>query len=49
MPVVLLQLIYNENGKSRSKEVTKKPIEMQLKSIHRKIFSASHENAKIRE
>ena len=39
----------NENGKSRSKEVKKKPTQNLLKSLHRKIFSASHEDAKIRE
>ena len=39
----------NENGKSRSKEVTKKPTQMQLKSVCRKIFGTSHEDAKIRE
>ena len=37
----------NENGRSKSKEVTKKPTQMQLKSVHRKIFSYSHEDAKI--
>ena len=39
----------NENGKSRSKEVTKELTQMQLKSFHRKIFGASHEDAKIGE
>ena len=39
----------NGNGKTRSKEVTKKPTQMQLKSVHRKIFSASHEDANIGE
>ena len=39
----------NENGKSRSKEVTKKHTQMQLKFLHRKIFGASHEDAKIGE
>ena len=37
----------NGNGKTRSKEVTKKSTQMQLKSLHRKIFSASHEDPKI--
>ena len=39
----------NGNGKTRSKEVTKKPTQMQLKSVCRKIFGASHEDPKIRE
>ena len=39
----------NENGKTRSKEVTKEPTQMQLKSVCRKIFGASHEDAKIGE
>ena len=39
----------NGNGKTRSKEVTKKLTQMQLKSVCRKIFSASHEDANIRE
>ena len=46
--VKIIQVI-RENGKSRSKEVTKKPTQMQLKSLHRKIFGASHEDAKIGE
>ena len=39
----------NENGRSKSKEVTKKPTQMQLKSVCRKIFSSSHGDAKIGE
>ena len=39
----------NENGRSKSKEVTKKPTQMQVKSVCRKIFSYSHEDAKIGE
>ena len=35
----------NENEKSRNKEVTNKPTQMHLKFVHRKIFSASHEDA----
>ena len=34
----------NGNGKMRSKEVTKEPTQMQLKSVSRKIFGASHED-----
>ena len=39
----------NENRRSKSKEVTKKPTQMQLKSVCRKIFSSSHGDAKIGE